>query len=753
MNSEFQWQFGGWLQRLPPALAWSILGVAAIGGLALIVFLYRRTLRRVPPASRVLLTALRIALLLALCILLANPSRVRRPGNDHKKEQRHLAVIVDRSASMDSVDNRNETRLQNALRVWKLHTDEAARAFDKVDHYRFASGLQKVSSLEEAAAPGRPGPETRLWSALHQAMADSPAALVCLTDGLDTSGTDAGEVIGEAQSRGIPLYFVPARNRSRPAELLRIRDIKTPSKVLRLSKFNASAILEISTPRDEEVPVELWSGSRKLASAMLPARAGWNVLPWSPEVSAGEPGPMPLDFRAGSGANQETAASTAQVVEHTSVEILYYQGALQWGYRFLRAALESDPSFRLTAILNPALGVTISSPEGNTLDDLPDKGADLKRFQVVILAHVLADQLSTRQQQALVDYARAGGAVLFIAPDSEATNRFAGTLMEEMLPIVFERSTETPQQREAREFEARIRAEFEPDNQVDGDRETAGSEETPALLPFQVPPGASSVLAKDQPVPMFSNYAHVLRAKPAAEILAVHPRDRTPDNAPRILLARQRFGAGFTVAMATDLLWRWKMSLPSDSHAAETFWQQLMLSLVPASGEGLRIVNAGQGGGAVVNRGASLLVTGAPGDDPPRITAISPTGQSQTLAAEYSTAGWQASFTPRIQGRWQLTATDSAGSLASMSLPVQAQVLTAENSNAPPDITGMRRIADATGGALIDSNPVFEAQPTAPVESSGIKTILPLWNHSWLLGLLLGLYATELIVRRVFRLL
>ena len=90
---------------------------------------------------------------------------------------------------MDAVDNRNETRLQNALRIWKQHTDEAAQAFDQVDHYRFASKLEKAATLDDATKPGTPGSETQLWAALHTAMADAPAAIVTITDGLDTSGT------------------------------------------------------------------------------------------------------------------------------------------------------------------------------------------------------------------------------------------------------------------------------------------------------------------------------------------------------------------------------------------------------------------------------------------------------------------------------------------------------------------------------------------------------------------------------------
>ena len=418
------WQFGPFLQRLPPPLAWSILALSATAGLALIVFLYRRTLRRLPPASRNALTALRVLLLLILCLLLANPCRVRVPTDARTPPQRRLAVIVDRSASMDTVDNRNETRLQNALRAWKLHTEEAAASFDRVDHYRFASRLEKVSTLDDAIRPGPPGPETQLWSALRDAMADSPAAVVCLTDGLDTSGRDAAEIIAQAQSHGIPLYFVPARNRSRPADLLCIRDVNS-SKVLRLSKFNASAILEISTPHDRNVPVELWSGARKLASAILPARTGWNVLPCSTEVSAGEPGPMPSNsaWRGRRAGNRRQHHGGRPAYLRPDPILSGRSGGLPLPARRSR---ERPMSFRLTNILNPALGVRITSEEHAPVD-LPDNVEDLKKFQIVILAHVLADQLSTKQQQALVDYSKGGGGVLFIAPDSEATDRFAGT--------------------------------------------------------------------------------------------------------------------------------------------------------------------------------------------------------------------------------------------------------------------------------------------------------------------------------------
>jgi hypothetical protein len=748
MTTELEWQFGGWLRSVPPIVAWAILAGVAVGGMALIIYFYRRTLRKLPRGQRITLGIMRVLLLAAVFLLLANPSRVERPKTP-AKDARRLDVLVDRSASMYSVDNRNETRLENAARTWKQHTDEAAKAYDQIDHFRFANHLEKADSLDAALKTGGQGDQTQLWQALDDAMKQSPAGIVSLTDGLDTSGQAADALIQEAQTRGIPLYFVPAQNRSRPENFLTIRDMKTPSKVLRRTQFKAAIIAEISTLHDRDIPVELWSGSQKLAETTLKARAGWNVMPWTPQVTSGDPGVMPLEFRLGAGDEQETAASTTQVVDHTAVDVLYYQGALQWGYRFLRAALETDPSFHLTSILNPALGVKIATPSATTMDDLPDTEEGLKKFQIVILAHVLADQLSAKQMQALIDYAKDGGGVLFIAPDSDATKKFAGTPLETMLPIVFDSGGESTEQRAAHSFEAQMRNAFESNNSDSGEPGDNNLEE-PTLLAFQVEQGGGTVFKNGEAVPMFSNFAKIARAKPGAQVLAVHPSEKTADDLPRILMARQQFGEGFTVAMATDLLWRWKMSLPSDSKAPEIFWQQLMLSLAPSTGEGIRIVKGSSM--AAVNRGVTLTVEGVDGDTPPNVAAVSPAGKRQTLPATKADGSWQATLTPDIEGRWQLIATGTADDTASMTLPVEKELRTAENSNAPPDLDGMRRIAEATGGALITSDPVFQQQAAESAGGVELKTSQPAWNETWLLGLLLGLYGTELIVRRIFRL-
>ncbi len=114
MKAGMEWEFGGWLHGVHPAVAWSILGLIALTGLALIAFSYQRTLRKLPARARWGLTALRTALLAGILLCLANPVRVDK-NTDDKNPSRKLAVLVDRSASMDAMDNRKETRLGNAL--------------------------------------------------------------------------------------------------------------------------------------------------------------------------------------------------------------------------------------------------------------------------------------------------------------------------------------------------------------------------------------------------------------------------------------------------------------------------------------------------------------------------------------------------------------------------------------------------------------------------------------------------------------
>lgn len=761
MTGSVDWQFAGLLRGLPHATAWAILGFTALLGTVLVARFYRNTLRSLPLKVRIALTVLRVAVVLALLACLANPQR-NKTGSARPAARDTLLILVDRSDSMGAKDYRGLSRLADATRLWKQHEKDAVESFSGSKAWRFATRTQKAPGIDEAVDPsatvGETG-QTRLYSALREAVAELPAAIVCLTDGIDTTGENPSALVSEAQRAGIPIYFTPGKNRIQSGEMLNIREIKAPSRVLRQTEFHINALVDATLPQDGEVLIELWSGGRKLAGAHLLMRRGRNTLAWPATVTSSEPGPMRLEFRLGEGKNRQTAYCTTQVVDKEKIDVLYYQGALQWGYRFLLTALQSDPSFNMESILNPALGVHLGSggTPGHELADLPATAKELKRFRIVILAHVFADRLTVAQQNALIEYVRGGGGVLFIAPDSNAAAAFSGTPIEGMLPVVFDAahlagSVEASEQDFRRKMmSAAAIAEVNPDS-------PGLNQNLNALQLFSIPPGSSrtlSVLRGLDPanLPRLSQYARVAGPKPGAEVLAVREPIAAGESRD-ILLAKQQFGEGFSVFLATDLLWRWKMSLPSTSRAVEVFWQQLLLSLTPSPSNGLRLARLTETPSLAAP--VNIRVQG-PGDQPaPTVTCVSPTGTATPLALQNNpdTEGgtWTATFTPDQPGLWNVSAVDNASGGAGLQFSVSDRTRTTEALDIPPDVEGMRLIAESTGGALIGDDPAFKGR-TAGDSGWQRKSFEPLWNSPWLLALLLGLYGTELLVRRMYKLL
>jgi len=740
--THIEWQFGGWLRDLPVSAAAALLAAVGLVGILFVAWSYRRSRGVLTPRARRWLAGLRASVMLLLLLCLANPERIEKP-RPPKTAGRTLTVLVDRSASMSTPDHRGATRLADAVRRWRQVEPAAKQEFSSVKYQRFDRDVRSAASLDDAANTGTPGDDTHLFATLRHSLDENPGAIVCLTDGLDTSDEASGKFSAEAAARGIPIYFVPGENHLLPGASVALREIQAPARVLRRTEFTATAVIEATEPRDRQLPMELWVNGKKTASTQLAVRAGHNTLSWPVTVESGEPGELALEFRAG----DQSASCVADVVESTTMEVLYYQGALQWGYRFLRGALETDPSFRLTAILNPALQVQLSTGSGATLADLPDDAAELRRFQIVILAHVFANQLSSQQQQALVDYVRGGGCVFFISPDTEATEGFSGTAVEQMLPVVFAARGDA-----ASSAMRQMQHQLSVNAAQSGDTLDGGSQAI-TLKPFVLPRGATHSAVADLflnanagELPHYASNARVRALKGGAEALAV-----SSGNTPEVLLARQRFGNGFAAVLVTDLLWRWKLSLPSGSHTVEKFWQQLLLSLAPTSGQGFRVMKLTAS--ATVNVPAVFL---ANTETAPALEAVSPGGKRQrlTVSDESSTNGhaWQASFTPTMAGKWELHATDSSHREARLVFPVGEKPVSAELLNLPADVTGMKQLAESTGGALVREAADFQSR-VEPTSAAPAKTPEPLWNSSVLLGLMLAAYATELIARRFCKLL
>jgi len=755
------WEFGGLLSGLPDEVAWEVFGVVLFLGLVLAWLSYRRTLRPLTRAQRLTLITLRMLFLATLLLCLANPVRVERTAVQATVAKHRLAVVVDRSDSMTTEDSRGRSRLSEALRTWRHLESSAVGAFDETHYYSLAKDLRPAANLEAAATRTGETGETWLYQSLLSLLAaapkDRPDHVVVLTDGLDTTTDRADQLVTRALTEGVSLYFVSGANRLQPQPFLRVRELRAPATALRDSEFALEGTVEAYSKEAKEVPFSLWHGNERLMAGIFTLTPGHNVLPWKTTVNSGDPGELNLVLRMGTTDDAPAAAQTAtHVVAHEKIRVLFYQGALDWGFRYLIDALQTDPSFDLTSLINPALKVTLARSNGTGVTRLPDTVEGYQGFDFVILAHLFPAQLSSLQQRALMEFVRRGGDLLFTSPDLPALPQFTGLPLTELLPVDFKYNAADET---ARELLLR-RQEMQTLN-FNGNS-NVGLPPIP-LTPFSLTPAALMLpifaqagnQTKTPLLPRFTEYAPVSRAKPGAEVLAVHPTERDPvSHEPYILLATQIYGRGRTAILTTDGLWHWKLNEPSTSRIVETFWQQLMLWLGEGHQKGLRFADAPAQ--VAVGDDVPLRLSGTTGAQAPDVTAVSPLGEAKPLTVQPSgdpDAPWTCTWTAATSGEWELRATGDGLDPAKVFLYAIEQPR-GELAQTPPAVDQMRAVAESTRGLLLDENTPATwsvPDPTPPTIVNEQRTLL--WDRWPVLALAFGAYALELCLRRRWRLL
>jgi hypothetical protein len=755
--TTWEWDLGGgWSDGLAPGLAWTLLVTSLLAAAALVWWSYRRPLQCLTPLRSNVLWALRFGFAAALAICLANPTVVKRTTLE-PKVSRPVAVLIDRSDSMTEPDHRGNRRLDEALRIWRsvepsTHDTAPAR------YFAFADEMVPASNADQASRAETPGGETRLFSSLGRLLADAPPegyeALYVLTDGLDTTEETSDAVMSQALGSGTPIFVVPGRNRTMPEAFAAIKDVRTPARVLRQTLFEVAGTIDAYMEESGEQEIMVWQGDRKLASSVVRLGEGRNLVPWSAEVRAGEPGLMEMEVKL-SGAERSRRVDV-EVTERLPVRLLYYQGALDWGYRFLANTLRRDPSFEIETIFNPA--IRMETPHAK-FKDLPERAVDLAGYNLVVLACPLASQLSERQQTALRDYAREGGGILFLAPDTLGTKTFAGTKLEELLPVKFERpgpqSDEITREEAFRNMMASGRRKVDNLLETEFAREADARTDRSPLQAFAFPDETSVApfffVSGKALVPQFSSFAQVAQIKPGASVLAQHPALRHPESdSPYVLLAAQPFGRGLAAVLASDSLWRWKMALPSEAKDVEIFWQQFLGWLAqPVKGIRFRSVDAP----FVVGRPAAIEIE-EPGTGPPPEVFAFGGSSSEPVQLRVTPLGdrgsWRTDWVPSAPGEWKLVARGQGAMEARAHLTVTEHGQRKEASGLPPDIEGLRRLARATGGQVLDNTSprLVGPQPMSAGEEMIGQERRHLWNSPWLIAFCLACYSTELILRR-----
>lgn len=744
---HIKWQFGGWLAGWPASVQWGLLTILFLLAVAATVLSYCSA--RLAPWQWATLLTLRVFFLFGVILCLANPTKVERLAED--PEDRTLTVIIDHSESMMAKDNRGHTRLEAARRKWEPLRKNAEKYFQQVRFGSFADKYLPASSWETALNTKTEG-ETRLYDTLLKVLTDPShhgrKEIVCLTDGLDTTSTPTDVLITQALASRAPLWFVVGENRKKAQDFIQLRDSKVPTEAMRRTTFACETVLEAFLNSPREISVSLWQDGRKLREFPVSLLAGHTLLPLRETITAGDPGEMKLEWRLN---DESEAEHEVRITGYDQLEILYYQGALDWGFRAIHTLLKRDPSYHFTALFNPRLGVRLppTADTGNFFMGLPDDAGELAKFQVIIVENLFANQLSPAQQEALKTYAKNGGALFFILPDKNAAAALENTKIADILPVIFESPALAPV-----DDIAKIRSLRDETPGMLSEQERARS--AIQLQAFAFPedsPLAELMKTIDATgnrhrlTPKFASYAPIQQAKPGAEILGIHPHEQSSTGHPRILLAAQRYGNGRVATMATDSLWRWKLSEPSDSKDVEIFWQQWILWLAQSTSQGPQFIHPPSR--AVISQSVPLAIDSSAlaslqtSDPYGKILDLTTTRVSENDS-------WQAEWKPDSIGRWQITARDPEGRQARIFVRVYDQPPHIKDlANFSAEVERLRKLGEATGGGLIEYGLPRSWSAHPPLGENLLpEKSYPLWNSWTVLLLCLTFYSTELLLRR-----
>ncbi|MBI5016427.1 MAG: hypothetical protein HZB55_13185 [Deltaproteobacteria bacterium] len=555
MTVQGSWMLlgAGWL---------AAVGVAAVAVLSLLSGL--RSGRGLPASRRALLLAVRALALGAAAVAILRPAResdVVRP------RQAPLAVLVDTSRSMTL----GPSASASAVARWVRGARAAFRPLEA--HYR--AEFLGLGDPAPAVAPERlegaeafSGGTTPLGRTLEALARSRPdlAGVVVLSDGRDTERPGAPPA-------GLPFPVYPVVPDGGEVPDLRIDAVETPPVAFIRTPVEVRVRLGLSGFRGGLATVTLLEAGRPLRTetVRIDAKGAVVSLPFTPTRTGRRAYRVEVTPWPGDAAPGNNRAQFALNVVRDKTRVLLVAGTPTWDEKFLRRRLSRDPGVDLITflILRTAEDVTSVPQDELSLIPFPTQelfGQELPSFDAVIFDNFDYGPYVPRQYlDNLVRYVRenGGGFALLGGDRSFALGGYVGTPLEDVLPL--ELSGAAP----GREY---LPARFRP-------RLTPAGVTHPL---FQWRPRVEENRALWNSLPELEGMNWVLRAKPGAVVLAENPEVRN-EYGPLPVVALGEYGAGRTLAVATDGLWRW--ALPAvqaggDDTAYRDLWTRVLRWLV-----------------------------------------------------------------------------------------------------------------------------------------------------------------------------
>src|SRR5580658_5443162 len=359
-----------------------------------------------------------------------------------RPQQNVVAVLVDHSRSMGIAED-GKTRLQSAEEVLddQLLPDLSKRF--QIRLYQFGRDAVRVDQARNLSADEN---ATRIGDSLKHIAAEAGTmplgAIVVMSDGGDNTGGIDRETIEKLRQLRVPVHTI-GFGPDHFAKDIEIVDVAAPARALAQSRLSARVAIRQHGYAGATVKLMVRENDHAVAEQSI-------VL--KPDAEQSET----IVFNAGpAGAHSFQIGVAPVAVEQNTqnnyvarlvnvvpkkMRILYMEGEPRWEFKFIRRALEDDPSIEIVTILRTTQNKiyrqgTVDSHELE--NGFPTKAEELFKYDGLIIGSVEANYFSNEQQAIIRDFAdKRGGGVLFLAGRFALSDgAYAKTPLAEMMPL------------------------------------------------------------------------------------------------------------------------------------------------------------------------------------------------------------------------------------------------------------------------------------------------------------------------------
>ena len=740
------------------------------------------------------LMALRCAAIFALLLILFKPVIRVVAGAD--KSRPLLPILVDRSGSMATKDDRQTTRYREAVSALGAHQERLERYFRPV-WFHFAKSPEQVDSLGELARlkPSGQGTDgTDIAEAIAAAAAirgkEPPAGILLLADGNPTKRTPVLEMAREASIPTFTIGVGSETNQTASQPNIEITSAHTPFEAVKNNVTTLSVRLRAVGVANSAIRVTLKEEgiaepvATQTVTITKNSHEGTVTLKYTP----GDRGGKPLDKgqadvrkltvtaapHAKEAVTDDNSHQLHVLITQPRIRVLYVEGSIRPEYKPLRRVFDSDPNVQFMSLIRmfESKFQASGSIDGRKLLRLPTTKEDFERFDVLILGDLDRTYLSDRRigdvrLTRIREFVEGGGALLMLAgANSFGPGGYSGTPIEKILPVMVGPRT---QQNDPTPFLPQLTAEGAKHKIFDG------------IDKYLFGPGGRKPDAKLPQLPNLNGCVTVVKKTPAAEVLAVHPSRSNP-NGPLIVLAvRQFVGEGRTAAFTANNTSLWnsfiQMRGGAEANPYQQFWGQLIRwlagadvkskeatpsavlrldrSYMQAGGQAkitARVLDAGSKTDSTAT--VSCLVTPVKGDGPKRNLAL--VYKAGTGLFEYD------AFQMGLAGKYKIAVT-AVDNRTSKTIGKDEMTLTVEAHSPEDQKLSLNRIllAATAGvhdgqyaqlGGLNDVITQLIARGQALAGQGPVATTHRLYNFTLLFLLFVALLTIEWILRRNWQL-